>query len=178
MKTRNPSERVAVAEIVATLLLIAIAVLAAVVAYGFFTGFFGGLTSGGPSRLVSGTGQMNVPGTSDSTGVLTLNLRNDGSSVIQSIVVSCSTSYFAFPQCANPPFTMYYQPPLMPPMPVSAANPLPVGSTATGTASVAACLVSPCLTPFTSGTSYVVTMVVTFVGGSTQSVAVNVPSSS
>src|ERR1035441_7198732 len=83
------ARRHGVSELIATLLLIALAVAAAVLLYAFASGLLGSYTSGGPSSLVSASGQMTIAGSTSPTGVLTLNLRNEGSQSIKNIGVTC-----------------------------------------------------------------------------------------
>jgi flagellin-like protein len=156
------------AELIATLLLIAMTISAAVLLYAFVSGLFPSYTNGGPSTLVTATGQMTIPGSSGPLGVLTITVTNDGSAPISSITATCASPPFAIVNCI-PGANFQYKG-----AQVSAANPLPVNYFASGTVQVSAAAASS----FTAGTSYVVTTTVIFVGGSTQVLLVNVVATS
>ncbi len=151
---------------VATLLLILIAVAAAILLYAFATGLFSNLTTGGgPTALVTATGEMTVPGSTSQTGVLTLNLRNEGVQPIKNIVVSCADPPFAAATCNG--FPLDYGGMLVAP-----GNLLPIDAFASGSVDVGAA------TTFTAGTTYQLIITVTFEGGSTQILSVGIPSTS
>jgi hypothetical protein len=159
-----------VSEVIATLLLIAIAVIAAVLLYAFATGFFTSFSKGGSSLLVTATGELIVPGSSDTSGVLVLTVTDDGSQPVQGVSVSCPNPPFMPPNCgALLPLALQFNG-----VAVSPLHPLPVNGVATVSASVSASVASS----FASGTTYEVAMTVTFVGGSTQILAVSVPATS
>jgi hypothetical protein len=153
------------------LLLIALAVAAAVLLYAFATGLVGNLTRGGPSSLVTGSGEMIVPGSSDLTAIMSLNLRNGGSQKINSISVSCSSPPFVTSACTlalpSPQLVFDYSG-----LPISALNPLPVNALGTASAVVSVAVGSV----FAAGTTYTVLVAVGFVGGSIQDVAISVSS--
>ena len=162
---KHRSQRRGVSELIATLLLIAMVVVAAIVLFAFVTGLFSNLAKGGPSALVSASGEMTVPGSTSLSAILTLNLRNEGSQPIQSISATCANPPFSSTNCNN--IVMDYGS-----GPVSPANPLPINALGSGSG-----LVLP-TTAFTAGTTYLVELTVTFVGGSVQIVAVSIGSSS
>jgi flagellin-like protein len=161
------SKRRGVSPVIATLLLIAIAVAAAVILYAFVTGFLGNVTKGGPSYLVTGNGQMVVPGSTSLTGILSLTLRNEGSEPINGVAVACPSPPFSTVNCGGFIFT-YGGNQILP------GNLLPVGALGTGAVGVTAAAAPG----FTAGTSYQVTVTMTFVGGSTQIILISVPSTS
>jgi flagellin-like protein len=146
MTTRRRS---AVSPVIATLLLIAIAVAAAIIVYAFVTGLIGGLTGGGGSNLVTVSGNLIVP-TGLTTGTLVLNLKNSAANPIQAIYVTFpvsstgATSQFTYGgsmlgTCfggqigggglCTTNFTFNGGP-------ITAANPLPVGSETSASATV------------------------------------------
>lgn len=89
----NQHKRSAVSPVIATLLLIAIAVAAAIIVYAFVTGLIGGLT-GGSSGLIVESGTLSIPtgtatdGTPTSYGSLVLTIKNDGAAPIASVTVT------------------------------------------------------------------------------------------
>gem|GEM_PF-6368140 len=149
---------------VATLLLIAMVVVAAVLLYAFATGVFTNLTKGGggPSYLVTASGEMTVPGSTSPSGVLTLNFRNQGTISISKIAVACTNPPFNSINC-NAIALDYSGSPV-----ASPGNLLPPNAFASGSANVGA------TSTFTAGTTYLVSLTVTFINGSTQIVVVNV----
>jgi len=79
-------KRSAVSPVIATLLLIAIAVAAAIIVYAFVTGLIGGLTSSGASLVVV-SGSLTVPsGTGSGTLVVTVN--NKASNAINYVTIA------------------------------------------------------------------------------------------
>ncbi|MGA2665651.1 MAG: archaellin/type IV pilin N-terminal domain-containing protein [Nitrososphaerales archaeon] len=148
--------RRAVSEVIATLLLIALTVTAAVLLFGFATGLFSNLTKGGPSYLVTGSGGMVVPGSTNSVAVLTITLHNDGGQPIVSVSASCGVPPFVANNCGG----------------LLLSTPVPVGSSVTNSTTVR----SFAGLPFIAGTSYTVTLMVTFDGGSTQVILISVRS--
>jgi len=151
------AKRPGVSELVATLLLIALAVVAAVIFFAFASGLFSNLTKGGPSTLVTVQGQMVVPGSVGGTGVVTLVLYNGGTQPINAVAVSCNSSPFVPGGCAGfgPAFT----------------TPIPVGHSATASVTVTSFGSS-----FVAGSTYVMLVTATFDGGSQQIVLVNLRS--
>jgi flagellin-like protein len=83
-KTQN--KRSAVSPVIATLLLIAIAVAAAIIVYAFVTGLIGGLSSGAGSNLYPTTATLVVP-TGTSPGTLVITVLNSGNSPVTGIQV-------------------------------------------------------------------------------------------
>ena len=162
---RQRPNRHGVSELIATLLLIAMVVAAALVLYAFASGVFTNLVKGegGPSYLVTASGGMTVPGSTDPTGVLTLNLRNQGTVSISKIAVGCANPPFSSINCNG--IALDYSGMLVAP-----GNLLPPNALATGSANVVAA------STFTAGSSYLVSLTVTFVGGSTQILVVSVNS--
>jgi flagellin-like protein len=161
------SKRRGISEVIAVLLLIVLTVAASVVLYSFARGLLPNLSSGGPSSLVTGGGQMTIPGFTGVSGILTVNLRNEGSKPISSISATCANPPFNTVNCSTPSLTFLYQGSA-----ISAFNPLPVNALASGTAGVIA------TTTFTAGTSYALILSIVFVGGSTQTVVLLVSSTS
>ena len=80
-------KRSAVSPVIATLLLIAIAVAAAIIVYAFVTGLIGGLSNGANSNLVTATGSLTVPSGSG-PGLLVLSIQNTANNPITGIQVS------------------------------------------------------------------------------------------
>jgi flagellin-like protein len=164
---RSSSKRPGISDVITVLLLIVITVAAAVILYSFARGLLPNLSTGGPSSLVTGGGQMTIPGSTGVSGILTLNLRNEGSKPISSISVTCASPPFSTPNCSTPSLMLLYQGSA-----VSAANPLSINALASGTAGVTAA------TTFTAGTSYAIILTIVFVGGSTQTAVLTVTSTS
>jgi len=81
-------KRKAVSPVIATLLLIAIAVAAAIIVYSFVTGLIGGLSTGGSSNQVALTASFNSVG----GGVVILTLKNTGS-VATSALLATQVSF-------------------------------------------------------------------------------------
>jgi len=154
-----------ISEVITTLLLIVLTVAAALVLYAFASGFLPQLESGGPSSLVTGSGQMTVPGSTGASGILTISVRDEGSQPIKGISVACASPPFSTANCSIPPLVLQYQGSA-----VSASNPLAVNALASGNTGVTA------TTTFTAGTTYAVVVSILFVGGSTQTLVVSVPS--
>ena len=75
----RPRKRKAVSPVIATLLLIAIAVAAAIIVYSFVTGLIGGLSTGAGSNQMTLAADVTVPGGGAGTGTVVLTLRNAGS---------------------------------------------------------------------------------------------------
>lgn len=143
-----------------------IVLAAAVMIVPYVVGLFGTLTAGGTSSLIVIDGQMSVPGTYDSYGLLSITLTNRASSSIQSITFQCIGAAFASSNCNG--FLADYNG-----EPVVVGNPpLPVGMIASGDGYVLSSSI------FTAGTSYTVVVTVTFVTGANQVYAVNIPSTS
>jgi len=86
----KPSKRRAVSPVIATLLLIAIAVAAAIIVYAFVTGLIGGLTSSGASLVVV-SGSLTVPSGSGA-GSLVVTINNKASNAINAITIASTTS--------------------------------------------------------------------------------------
>jgi len=82
----KPSKRKAVSPVIATLLLIAIAVAAAIIVYAFVTGLIGGLTSSGASLVVV-SGSLTVP-TGTGTGTLVVTVNNKASNAINAVTIA------------------------------------------------------------------------------------------
>ena len=162
-------KRTAVSPVIATLLLIAIAVAAAIIVYAFVTGLIGGLSTGAGSSLVTITGGISVP-TGSGAGTLVLSIKNGASNPIVGVALTSLTSgglnYVPTPAVG---FTFNGAA-------VTALNTLPVGSTAAaaisynpGTAGSSPCgTAGTCAGGFTSGTTYTALFTITFANGSTQ----------
>jgi len=80
------NKRRAVSPVIATLLLIAIAVAAAIIVYAFVTGLIGGLTTGSSSNLVAATATLTVPSGSGQ-GTVVISVTNNANSPITGISV-------------------------------------------------------------------------------------------
>ena len=80
-------KRSAVSPVIATLLLIAIAVAAAIIVYAFVTGLIGGLSNGANSSLVPVTGSLTVPSGSG-PGLLVVSVQNTANNPITGIQVA------------------------------------------------------------------------------------------
>ncbi|MDA4113601.1 MAG: hypothetical protein OK474_06120 [Thaumarchaeota archaeon] len=152
-------KRSAVSPVIATLLLIAIAVAAAIIVYAFVTGLIGGLSTGASSNLVTLTGSISVPN-GTGAGVAVLTIRNSANAPVTSVVVTGITpSSLSMASIASsavyPGIVVNYAG-----NPVTAGNVLPIGSTASGAYSFG--------TGGTSGVGYTLTVQLTFSTGSIQ----------
>ena len=108
---------------------------------------------------------MFVPGSKSDLATLTLVLRNSQQGKVDNVVVSCPTSIFSVSSCDS----MSYQNSA-----ITLPAPLPIDGTAVGTATVT----SMTGVPFVAGTTYVVTLTVSYISGSVITIAVNVVASS
>ncbi len=81
--TIKQKKRSAVSPVIATLLLIAIAVAAAIIVYAFVTGLIGGLTSSGASLVVV-SGSLTVPSGSGA-GTLVITVTNKASNAMNAV---------------------------------------------------------------------------------------------
>jgi len=90
----KPSKRKAVSPVIATLLLIAIAVAAAIIVYAFVTGLIGGLTSSGASLVVV-SGSLTVP-TGSGAGSLIITINNKASNAVNAVQIAVSSADGAF----------------------------------------------------------------------------------
>src|SRR5208283_1110838 len=84
--TIKQKKRSAVSPVIATLLLIAIAVAAAIIVYAFVTGLIGGLTSSGASLVVV-SGSLTVPAGSGA-GTLVVTITNKASNAINYVTIA------------------------------------------------------------------------------------------
>ena len=80
-------KRSAVSPVIATLLLIAIAVAAAIIVYAFVTGLIGGLSSSSGSNLVTATANLAVPSGSGA-GLLVITIQNSANNPVTGVQVS------------------------------------------------------------------------------------------
>jgi len=87
MKICLKNNRRAVSPVIATLLLIAIAVAAAIIVYAFVTGLIGGLTSSSGSSLITATASLTVP-SGNGPGILVISVTNNANSPITGIQVA------------------------------------------------------------------------------------------
>jgi flagellin-like protein len=85
--TKERKKRSAVSPVIATLLLIAIAVAAAIIVYAFVTGLIGGLSSGSGSSLIPVTATLIVP-TGTATGTLAVTVQNNANNPVTGITVA------------------------------------------------------------------------------------------
>jgi len=171
MKIATRKRRVAVSPVIATLLLIAIAVAAAIIVYAFVTGLIGGLTTGSGSSLVTITGGISVPSGSGA-GTLVLSLKNGASNPITAITLqslyNSNTNYYCLASTTpNPPcpvagvdLTLNFANSAGT---IAAGNTLAVGSTASLSGTY-----SPKSGSFSSGSTYTALILITFSSGSTQ----------
>jgi len=88
--TLKQKKRSAVSPVIATLLLIAIAVAAAIIVYAFVTGLIGGLTSSGASLVVI-SGSLTVP-SGTGVGTLVITVTNKASNALNAITVAADAS--------------------------------------------------------------------------------------
>jgi FlaG/FlaF family flagellin (archaellin) len=79
-------KRLAVSPVIATLLLIAIAVAAAIIVYAFVTGLIGGLTSSSGSNLIAATATLTIP-SGTTNGVLVISVTNNANNPVTGIQV-------------------------------------------------------------------------------------------
>jgi flagellin-like protein len=84
--TIKQKKRSAVSPVIATLLLIAIAVAAAIIVYAFVTGLIGGLTSSGASLVVV-SGSLTVP-SGTGPGTLVITVTNKASNAMNAVAVA------------------------------------------------------------------------------------------
>jgi flagellin-like protein len=172
MPTGSRLQRRGVSEIIAVLLMVLITLAAGFIIFIYVSGLFGTLTRSGPSNEVTVNGEMTVPGTYDASGILSLTVRNGGSTVINGATVTCPTTYFSSANCNS--FSINFNGAQVLP-----GNPLSLGATAAGSGTVTACVGGPpgCLAnSFTSGTSYELLVIITFGSGSIEDVPVAVTS--
>jgi len=157
-------KRSAVSPVIATLLLIAIAVAAAIIVYAFVTGLIGGLTTTGGSSLVQVSGTLTVPSGSGAA-TLVVNVKNSANNPITIVTVSSDTANLAngihaVTSAGNTspngtPFTIY-------------SNTLPIGQSTSGVATIGA------PSNVIAGDTYTFTIVITFSAGSTQTQTLSV----
>jgi len=129
MKIKVGKKRLAVSPVIATLLLIAIAVAAAIIVYAFVTGLIGGLSSGSGSTLVTISGGISVP-SGTTVGTLVVTVKNGANNPISTITINPGIAADIAPAvlcAASCPVTLNYAG-----AQVLAGNPLPIGATASG----------------------------------------------
>jgi hypothetical protein len=148
------SRRRAVDPVIATLLLIALAVGASIVVYLFVTGLIGGLSSGAGTTLVAISGQLSIPG-GIGGGLLGITVKNDGNSPISALSVAVPAALGT----ANGFDTMSYNgAPLILVNNVACGTCVPIGQSAGGAVST---------TAGAAGTTYTMTVTVEFQNGAT-----------
>jgi flagellin-like protein len=184
-------KRSAVSPVIATLLLIAIAVAAAIIVYAFVTGLIGGLSSGSGSSLVPVTASLLVP-TGTSPGTVAISVQNTANNPITGISVLLNTGAgtgvkdanglacmgetpagaycnavvgAACPSAVGDPATFCNSASL----PIDTANALPVGSQVSASVGVQ----SNGASILQSGSTYSFTITCTFANGSTQTQVVS-----
>jgi len=190
------NKRRAVSPVIATLLLIAIAVAAAIIVYAFVTGLIGGLTTGSSSNLVAATASITVPSGSG-PGTLVVSITNNANSPITGIQVvflnQLTDSAFAAVTCMGQlpaglgaPCGGYAGPDVAcglqnagsatTPVPIcntvgaiATANPIPVGSGVSGSESVKGVAGAA----LQSGTTYSMTLTINFANGGTHTEALS-----
>jgi len=144
--------RSAVSPVIATLLLIAIAVAAAIIVYAFVTGLIGGLSSGAGSTLITVSGGISVP-SGTTTGTIVVTVKNGANNPITTITINPANSAPATLCAAACPVTLNYAGAA-----VAAGNPLPIGQTASG-------FVALNNANLFAGKTYTMTVTVTFSNG-------------
>ena len=158
LKFNIKSKHRAVSPVIATLLLIAIAVAAAIIVYAFVTGLIGSLSVG--TNLV--TSSSSITGS-----VIVISIDNHANNPIQSITVVSDNTVPLLAPIQN---SMIYNGGL-----ITALNPLPTGSSTSGSTAQAVCPNPPLsCTQYIAGDSYAYTINITFVGGSTQIIPLNI----
>ena len=158
-------KRSAVSPVIATLLLIAIAVAAAIIVYAFVTGLIGGLTTTGGSSLVQVSGTLTVPSGSGAA-TLVVNVKNSANNPITIVTVSSDTanagsglngvSSAGAYAADGTAFTIF------------GGSSLPIGQSTSGVAT------SSGASTVIAGDTYTFTVVVTFSAGSTQTQTLSV----
>ncbi|MGA2665654.1 MAG: archaellin/type IV pilin N-terminal domain-containing protein [Nitrososphaerales archaeon] len=178
------NKRKAVSPVIATLLLIAIAVAAAIIVYAFVTGLIGGLSHGASSTLITVTPSLAVP--TSGAGTVALTIQNNANNPITGIVVQfpsgisdgnnnlCMGQTAAGDYCGTAVAVPAACPALSAkpvvfcngtPDTISTATPLAVGQEVSASVGLIPAAVGP--VPLESGTTYVFTVTVTFSDGST-----------
>jgi len=150
-------KRRAVSPVIATLLLIAIAVAAAIIVYSFVTGLIGGLSTGGNSN------QLTLTASFTSTGnVVVLTVKNTGSVATANPITSATDAniFVNGVACANPGVTVAC-PSVINAMTWSPNAALSPGQTAT------LVYTGPAGTPIVAGTTYNIRFTASFASGST-----------
>ena len=170
-------KRSAVSPVIATLLLIAIAVAAAIIVYAFVTGLIGGLSSGSSSNLITATAALSVPSGSGA-GLLVVSVTNNANSPITGIQVQyastpnvCGSTNalnvaakgISVPFCNATPAPIDTSVVVVGPPALAAGASLPVGSEVSATDQV----LGTASAPLTTGTSYTMSIIVDFANGST-----------
>ncbi|MDA4123566.1 MAG: hypothetical protein OK456_10345 [Thaumarchaeota archaeon] len=163
-------KRSAVSPVIATLLLIAIAVAAAIIVYAFVTGLIGGLSSGAGSSLVAVTGTLSVPGGAGS-GTLVFSVKNGANNPITELAftmpIAAITSYtdgansFINPGSAVQSLVSVATGAGVT-VPVSPTNPLNIGATASGALTVSGPSGNGGLN---AGSTYTFTVTITYQNG-------------
>jgi hypothetical protein len=186
-------KRLAVSPVIATLLLIAIAVAAAIIVYAFVTGLIGGLTSGASSNLITATGSLAIP-TGSGPGILIVSITNNAASPITGIIATYTgmkdTAFNNPCMGENPAGTLACGAEAGPAVCAAAAGsatapvgfcnatpalistllPLPVSSETSATDGVTSSTASP----LTTGTSYIISVTVYFANGATHAQLITV----
>lgn len=175
-------KRLAVSPVIATLLLIAIAVAAAIIVYAFVTGLIGGLSTGAGSNLVTVSGNFIVP-TGTKSGSLVLNIKNSANNPITSVEAFYPTGPASFTgaggatdncmgtsdtigtACAAGAALFTFSGAV-----IKTANPLPVGSETSASDTVTEQVAGA----INSGQAYSLTITVQFATGSPQTQIVSV----
>jgi flagellin-like protein len=186
-------KRSAVSPVIATLLLIAIAVAAAIIVYAFVTGLIGGLSNGANSNLVTATGSLTIP-SGTTNGLLVVTIQNTANNPITGIQVSynlvedslgdtcmgqtttaaqgCGGAGYTLTACGTTTVTVVKV--VVPfcnstPAVISVLTPLQVGAQTSAAENVIGNGVT-----LQSGTSYSMTVTVDFANGGTHSQALSV----
>lgn len=145
--------RRAVSDVVAVLLLVVIVVGIIGVFVTFAYGLVQSTLIAGPPAYATAIGELNVPGSNSTVGILSIAVRNGGSSAISGITAKCPAQFAA--GCSSISFS---------------PSPVPIGQTAISEASVSAASGVHLIT----GTDYVVLVTVTFASGSVTILPLNV----
>jgi flagellin-like protein len=155
----QPKKRQGVSEVIAALMLIVIVVSVAGIVVFFGMGVINTLLAGGLHTPITGSGQMSVPGSVGTNGVLTLSLRNSEAQTITGLTVICPSEFTTSSCMGLNPFQYKG-------VVVSPAAPLPPGATATASTAVAG--------QFTAGTTYSILVTASFGGGSIETIDLSV----
>ncbi|MDA4122914.1 MAG: hypothetical protein OK456_07035 [Thaumarchaeota archaeon] len=95
MRLCGRTRRSAVSPVIATLLLIAIAVASSIIVYSFVTGLIGGLTAGASGAPIVVTGDLSLPNGA-SSGTVVLSVRNSADRPITGVTVALASQMASY----------------------------------------------------------------------------------